>query len=50
MMYIARFRNLAEKRSDYIRVSVLGRLGRGEYPWVAHGVPGFGSSFKSRCA
>jgi len=46
-MYIARFRNLTEKRSDYIRgFGFQGGSGRDEYPWVAHGLPGFGSSFK----
>jgi choline dehydrogenase-like flavoprotein len=47
-LYIARFRNLAEKHPDFIRgYGFQGGAGCGEYPWVAHGVGGFGSSFKT---
>jgi choline dehydrogenase-like flavoprotein len=46
-MYIARFRNIRERHPDFIRgYGFQGGAGCGEYPWVAHGVPGFGSTFK----
>ena len=47
-LYIARFRNLAERHPDFIRgYGFQGGAGCSEYPWVAHGVGGFGSSFKT---
>jgi choline dehydrogenase-like flavoprotein len=46
-MYIARFRNLADRHPDFIRgYGFQGGAGCAEYPWVAHDVPGFGRSFK----
>jgi choline dehydrogenase-like flavoprotein len=46
-MYIARFRNLQERHPDFIRgYGFQGGAGCNEYPWVAHGVPGFGGGFK----
>ena len=47
-LYLARFRNLAERHPDFIRgYGFQGGAGCSEYPWVAHGVGGFGSSFKT---
>jgi choline dehydrogenase-like flavoprotein len=47
--YIPRFRNIhGDKRPDFIRgYHFQGGGGAGEYPSHAHGVPGFGSAFKS---
>jgi glucoside 3-dehydrogenase (cytochrome c) catalytic subunit len=46
-MYIPRFRNVTEQQSDFIRgYGFQGGAGCAEYPWVAHGVPGFGQGFK----
>ena len=46
-MYIARFRNLKEQHPDFIRgYGFQGGAGCGEYPGMAHGIPGFGVSFK----
>jgi choline dehydrogenase-like flavoprotein len=46
-MYIARFRNLTERHPDFIRgYGFQGGAGCAEYPGVAHGIPGFGVSFK----
>ncbi len=46
--YIPRFRNITEKHPDFIRgYHFQGGGGAGEYPGVAHDLPGFGKGFKS---
>lgn len=45
--YVPRFRNLDEKRSDYIRAyGFEGNSGAGLYPGEAHWSPGFGAAHK----
>jgi choline dehydrogenase-like flavoprotein len=45
--YVPRFRNLTEKRSDYIRgYGFEGNSGAGLYPGDAHWAPGFGAAHK----
>jgi choline dehydrogenase-like flavoprotein len=45
--YIVRFRNIDEKRQDFLRgYGFQGGSGSGEYPGHAMGTPGFGSEFK----
>jgi choline dehydrogenase-like flavoprotein len=47
--YVARFRNLDARRSDFIRgYGFEGGSGMGMYPDSAHGTPGFGASFKKQ--
>ncbi|HLI35653.1 MAG TPA: GMC family oxidoreductase [Terriglobia bacterium] len=46
-IYIPRFRNLREKRSDFIRgYGFEGGGGSSEYPGFARKIPGFGAKFK----
>ncbi|MGI8672013.1 MAG: GMC oxidoreductase [Luteitalea sp.] len=46
--YIPRFRNVTDKHKDFLRgYHFQGGGGAGEYPTMAHGIPGFGSSFKT---
>jgi choline dehydrogenase-like flavoprotein len=47
--YVPRFRNLTDKHPDFIRgYHFQGGGGCGEYPGVAHGIDGFGASFKQK--
>jgi choline dehydrogenase-like flavoprotein len=46
--YIPRFRNVTDKHPDFIRgYHFQGGGGTGEYPGMAHDLPGFGKGFKS---
>ena len=46
--YVPRFRNLTDKHPDFIRgYHFQGGGGSGEYPGMAHDLPGFGQAFKS---
>jgi choline dehydrogenase-like flavoprotein len=46
--YIPRFRNVTDKHPDFIRgYHFQGGGGTGEYPGMAHELPGFGKGFKS---
>jgi len=46
--YVPRFRNVTDKHPDFIRgYHFQGGGGAGEYPGVAHEIPGFGKGFKS---
>jgi choline dehydrogenase-like flavoprotein len=46
--YVPRFRNITDKHPDFIRgYHFQGGGGSGEYPDVAHDLPGFGKAFKS---
>jgi choline dehydrogenase-like flavoprotein len=46
--YVPRFRNISDKHPDFIRgYHFQGGGGAGEFPGVAHELPGFGKSFKS---
>lgn len=48
-VYIARFRNIDERRKDFVRgYGFQGSSGCGAFPSFASSVPGFGQSFKAR--
>jgi choline dehydrogenase-like flavoprotein len=47
--YVPRFRNITDKHPDFIRgYHFQGGGGCAEYPGVAHGIDGFGASFKQK--
>jgi len=47
--YLVRFRNIADKHSDFIRgYGLQGGSGSAEYPAHAHTTPGFGPAFKQQ--
>ncbi|MEO5896020.1 MAG: GMC family oxidoreductase [Vicinamibacterales bacterium] len=46
--YVPRFRNVTDRHPDFLRgYHFQGGGGSGEYPSVAHGIPGYGKAFKS---